>query len=183
MAPTYEELCQENELLKQQIDWLKRQLFGGGKSEKIDRDQALLALGEMEARQKQMQEQEVSYTRTKPTAQRKGSTERFEKVPVTETVEIVPEEVKADPDLYEQIGAEETFEIDITPPKIFKRLIRRLKFRHRIERSYSGFYRCFGLPQNVDADQAQAEYKNGVLRITVPKLKVEQEKRKRLEVK
>ena len=57
------------------------------------------------------------------------------------------------------------------------------KGRHRIERSYSGFYRCFGLPQNVDADQAQAEYKNGVLRITVPKLKVEQEKRKRLEVK
>ena len=142
MAPTYEDLAeevrqqrQENELLKQQIDWLKRQLFGGGKSEKIDRDQALLALGEMEARQKQMQEQEVSYTRAKPTAQRRCPAERFEKVPVTETVEIVPEEVKADPDLYEQIGAEETFEIDITPPKIFKRLIRRLKFRHRIERS------------------------------------------------
>ena len=104
-------------MLKQQIDSLKRQLFGGGKSEKIDRDQALLALGEMEARQKQMQEQQVSYTRSKPTGNRKSATERFEKVPVTETVEIVPEEVKADPDLYEAIGADETFEIDITPPR------------------------------------------------------------------
>jgi cell division septum initiation protein DivIVA len=50
LPPTYEELRQENDLLKQEIDWLKRQLFGGGKSEKIDRDQALLALNEMEAR-------------------------------------------------------------------------------------------------------------------------------------
>ncbi|MBC2601248.1 IS66 family transposase [Puniceicoccus vermicola] len=135
MPPTYDELRRENDLLKQQIAWFKRQLFGGGKSERIDRDQALLALEEMETRQKQMERQEVSYIRSKARQRSKGAIERFEKVPVAETVEIVPEEVKADPDLYEQIGAEETFEIDITPPKIFKRLIRRLKFRHRIERS------------------------------------------------
>lgn len=142
MSPTYEELAeevrqrkQENDLLKQQIAWLKRQLFGGGKSEKIDRDQALLALEEMESRQKEAEQQEVSYLRSKASRKTKGAIERFEKVPVAETVEIVPEEVQADPGLYEQIGVEETFEIDVTPPKIFKRLIRRLKFRHRIERS------------------------------------------------
>jgi transposase len=135
MAPTYEELLQEIGLLKQQIDWLKRQLFGGGKSEKIDRDQALLALGEMQASQKEVDKEEITYTRSKTPAQRKGPIERFENVPVTETVEIIPDEVKADPDLYEQIGSEETFEIDIIPPQVVKRLIRKLKFRHRIDRS------------------------------------------------
>lgn len=142
MVPTYEQLAaelsqqrQENSLLKQQIDWLKRQLFGGGKGEKIDRDQALLALGQMEARQKEIEEEQITYTRSKSPERRKGAIERFENVPVTETVEIIPEEVKADPELFEQIGVEETFEIDIIPPQIVKRLLRKLKFRNRIDRS------------------------------------------------
>jgi hypothetical protein len=36
---------------------------------------------------------------------------------VQETVEVVPAEVKAEPDLYERIGEERTFEADVTPPK------------------------------------------------------------------
>lgn len=40
---------------------------------------------------------------------------------------------------------------------------------HRVERSY-GFFTCsFTLPQTVSADSAAAEYKNGVLRVTLPK--------------
>src|SRR5690606_29105132 len=45
-----------------------------------------------------------------------------------ETVEIVPEEVKAEPELFERIGQEETFEVDIVPPRLFKRRIVRPKF-------------------------------------------------------
>ncbi|HHI04032.1 MAG TPA: Hsp20/alpha crystallin family protein [Candidatus Woesearchaeota archaeon] len=54
-------------------------------------------------------------------------------------------------------------------------------FRH--ERSFAGFYRSFALPNNVDADKANAEYKDGVLKITVPKLKIEEKKKKLLEIK
>jgi len=53
----------------------------------------------------------------------------------------------------------------------------------RLERSFAGFYRSFALPNNVDADKANAEYKDGVLKITVPKLKIEEKKKKLLEIK
>lgn len=53
----------------------------------------------------------------------------------------------------------------------------------RLERSFAGFYRSFALPNNVDADKANAEYKDGVLKITVPKLQVEEKKKKLLEIK
>jgi len=38
-------------------------------------------------------------------------------VPVTETVEIVPEAVQREPEVYERIGEERTFEIDLTPAR------------------------------------------------------------------
>lgn len=40
---------------------------------------------------------------------------------------------------------------------------------YRMERSYSGFYRSFPIPSNVDATKARARYENGVLKIIVPK--------------
>jgi len=57
------------------------------------------------------------------------------------------------------------------------------KGMYRLERSYAGFYRSFGLPANVDANKAEAEFKNGVLKIKVPKLKVEEKKKKLLKIK
>jgi HSP20 family protein len=42
----------------------------------------------------------------------------------------------------------------------------------RIERSYGAFARHFGLPDTVDAEKVQAEFKNGVLTITLPKKEV-----------
>lgn len=48
---------------------------------------------------------------------------------------IEPEEVKNDPSLYERIGEEKTFEVDIKPPRLFKREIIRPKYRHCLERS------------------------------------------------
>ena len=40
---------------------------------------------------------------------------------------------------------------------------------HRVERSYGSFTRSFTLPQTVTAEGATAEYRNGVLRVTLPK--------------
>jgi HSP20 family protein len=40
---------------------------------------------------------------------------------------------------------------------------------HRIERSYGEFSRSFGLPTTVDTDGVAADYRNGVLTITLPK--------------
>jgi HSP20 family protein len=40
---------------------------------------------------------------------------------------------------------------------------------YRMERAYGSFTRIFALPQNVAADQIEANYKNGVLNLTIPK--------------
>jgi HSP20 family protein len=40
---------------------------------------------------------------------------------------------------------------------------------HRVERSYGAFTRSFSLPNMVDVEKIKAEYKDGVLRVTLPK--------------
>jgi HSP20 family protein len=40
---------------------------------------------------------------------------------------------------------------------------------HRIERSYGKFERAFTLPEDADAAKLAAEFKDGVLRVHVPK--------------
>ena len=40
---------------------------------------------------------------------------------------------------------------------------------HRVERSYGTFTRSFSLPNSVDADKVVANYKDGVLTLTMPK--------------
>ncbi|HEY0006907.1 MAG TPA: Hsp20/alpha crystallin family protein [Pyrinomonadaceae bacterium] len=52
---------------------------------------------------------------------------------------------------------------------------------HRVERSYGAFTRSFTLPQTVSAENATAEYNNGVLRVSLPKR--EEVKARRIEVK
>ncbi|MBC7911770.1 MAG: Hsp20/alpha crystallin family protein [Pyrinomonadaceae bacterium] len=51
---------------------------------------------------------------------------------------------------------------------------------HRVERAYGSFARSFTLPQTVQADDVTAEYRNGVLRVTMPKR--EEVKARRIEV-
>ncbi len=43
---------------------------------------------------------------------------------------------------------------------------------HRVERSYGAFTRYFTLPETVDAEKVAADYKDGVLTVTLPKKEV-----------
>ena len=43
---------------------------------------------------------------------------------------------------------------------------------HRIERGYGSFVRAFSLPDTVDPEKVKADYKNGVLTVTVPKKEI-----------
>ena len=52
---------------------------------------------------------------------------------------------------------------------------------HRVERIFGKFYRTFTLPQQIQEDKINAEYKDGQLTITIPK--AEEAKPKELEIK
>lgn len=126
-------LEQENAVLRAQIELFKRKLFGTGQSERVDRAQMLLALAELEklaAQAEAPRPQPVSYERQTPKP-RRDPAEAFAKLPVQERIVIEPAEVKAEPEAFEQIGEERTFEVDVTPPKLFKREFVRPKYRRK----------------------------------------------------
>ena len=54
---------------------------------------------------------------------------------------------------------------------------------HLSERSYGSFYRSIPLPLGVDTDKASAEFKNGVLTVTLPKTQEALSNVKKIEVK
>ena len=121
-------------MLRTQIAWLQRQLFGPGKSEKLDRAQLLLKLAELEklTASAETPTQTITYERTSaPREKRPLPAENFAKLPVREVIELVPAVVQAQPEAYERIGEERTFEVDVVPPKLFKREIVRPKFQRR----------------------------------------------------
>jgi len=51
---------------------------------------------------------------------------------------------------------------------------------HRIERNYGGFSRSFSIPATVDEEKIRAEYRDGVLKIALPKK--EQVKPKQIQI-
>lgn len=130
-------LEQENAVLRAQIELFKRKLFGTGQSERVDHNQLLLKLAELEklaAQAEAPKPQQVSYERqsAKP---RRDPAEAFSKLPVQETIVIEPEEVKAEPEAFDKISEERTFEVDVTPPKLFKREFVRPKYRRKADTS------------------------------------------------
>lgn len=54
---------------------------------------------------------------------------------------------------------------------------------HRIERSYGSFARYFSLPDTVDPDKVSADYKNGVLTVTLPKKEIAKPRTVKVEIK
>ena len=116
-------LREENVVLRTQITWLKQKLFGGGQSEKLDRAQLLLKLEALEKLSAPVRPTAtISYERaTGPATPRTLPAENFAHLPVKETIEVIPAPVQAEPELYERIGEERTFEVDVVPPQLFKR--------------------------------------------------------------
>ncbi len=126
------ELSERVAVLTTRIAWLQKQLFGAGKGEKLDRAQLELKFEELKNLLEQATDAQaklVQYERREKAREKRAlPAETFAHLPVHETVEILPEEVKAEPEAYERIGEEKTFEVDVTSPKLFKREIIRPKF-------------------------------------------------------
>src|SRR6516165_5009738 len=51
------------------------------------------------------------------------------------------------------------------------------------ERRYGSFQRSFGVPDGVDADKIEANFKNGVLTVTLPKTEQAQTSEKKIAIK
>lgn len=132
-------LRDELAVLKWQFEKLRRQIFGPGKGEKLDRLQLLLKLQGVEAElaaKAEAPKQAVSYERRAPKPEKRAApAELYAKLPVAEVVVIEPEEVKAQPEAFEQIGEERTFEVEITPPQLTKREIIRPKYKAKTDRA------------------------------------------------
>ena len=54
---------------------------------------------------------------------------------------------------------------------------------HRIERSYGNFVRSFAVPNTFDTEKISAEYRNGVLSVTLPKKEAAKPRQVKIEVK
>jgi len=82
---------------------------------------------------------------------------------------------------------EEDIDVEVEDDKVIIRGERKHKEEtkredyYHLESSYGAFSRVIGLPSYVDADKAQAEVKDGVLEIVIPK--IEKRKARKLEVK
>lgn len=90
-------MAQRIAALEAQVAWFKQQIFGGGKSEKLDLAQRQLPLSGLEEARAAVvvdHTERIAYERTTRREPRPTPAEAFAHVPVTETVEIVPEPVK-----------------------------------------------------------------------------------------
>jgi HSP20 family protein len=54
---------------------------------------------------------------------------------------------------------------------------------YRSERTYGSFYRRIPLPRGANAKEASADFRNGVLEITMPTSQIAEEKRRQIEIK
>jgi HSP20 family protein len=54
---------------------------------------------------------------------------------------------------------------------------------HRIERNYGSFTRSFAVPNTFDTEKINAEYKNGVLTVKLPKMEAAKPRQIKVEMK
>lgn len=140
--PPAEKLYAENlalkaevEDLRAQVAWFRKQAFGA-RSEKLVVDapgQAKLGLPDTAAQAEK--KQTVTYERRTPAPEKRPMPAQvFAHLPVAEVVELIPDEVKAEPAAFERISEERTFEVDVIGPQLVKREIVRPKFRRKADR-------------------------------------------------
>ena len=126
------QLLGELAYVKRQMEALKRKLFGSPRSERISDEQLQLAVAELErevAEHQEVPKEVIGYARRRPKPE-----EAMARLPEdleTVTEEIVPDEVRAEPEAYERIGEEVTEEIDVRPMKVIRRRIVRPKFKRK----------------------------------------------------
>ena len=74
-------------------------------------------------------------------------------------------------------------EVDVDDNRLTIRGVRQVNNsqQHRAERPHGKFFRTFTVPKTVDQAQVAAEYKDGVLQLTLPKRK--EQKAQRVEIK
>jgi len=72
------------------------------------------------------------------------------------------------------ISVEKNDESEITDKK---------KGIYRMERRYTGFQRVLHLPKNTNKENVDAEYKNGILKLKIPKKEIKDKDVKRITVK
>jgi len=125
--PPIEAVLQENVRLKEriaeleaQIAWFRRQIFAGGKSEKADPKQLNLLLRGLEEAAAELRCETVTYER-KAKSGRRSREELYGDLPVREEKVVEPEEVESEPEAYERVGEEETFEVCVKPPSFYRR--------------------------------------------------------------
>ena len=123
----------ERRALLLKIDALKRKLFGP-RSEQVSHAelvQATLELGLEKAAQAETPREVIGYTRRTPKPQDATATLPDHLETITE--EIIPAEVRAEPEAYERIGEEVTEELDVLPMRVIKRRIVRPKFKRKTQ--------------------------------------------------
>ncbi len=140
LAASEQSLAEANQqiaLLSKQLEWLKKQLFGGGKGERLDSRQLellLQGLDHSKVREAEPAALKIEYERRAPSRVKPTREESYGNLPVLEEVVIEPEEVKADPDAFERIGEDETFEVDVDPPRFYRRKMVYPKYRRKARR-------------------------------------------------
>jgi transposase len=124
--------------LQARVSWFQRQMFAGSRSEKLPIESAAqtkLGLAEVPQSQQAAKTQTVSYERRAPAPEKRPQpAEVFAQLPVHEIVEIIPDEVTAEPGAFEKISEERNFEVEIIGPKLVKREFVRPKFRRKAAR-------------------------------------------------
>lgn len=134
-----EELKQHICLLEKKVDHLMRRLFGS-KSEKIDPAQMELLFKDMPGKPDadRPEEAEAADEAETPRKKKKRGSHRSRIHGLdqleTETKEIIPDVVAANPEAYERIGQEVTEQLDYIPPKMIRRMILRHKYRLKDQR-------------------------------------------------
>lgn len=132
------QLREENRLLREKIDYLIK-VIHGSRSEKLNAGQLELLLDPDAAKKSDAAELEdlgLAVEADKLTSHPRKRVARKprlpENIPTTEVV-LIPEEVKANPDAYRQVGEKRSEKLDVTPARYIRRVIIRPTYIQRGE--------------------------------------------------
>ena len=129
--------------------WFQRKMFAGGWSEKLPPESPGQAKRGLPRFAGTVRDDPGGELRSPGAGAGETANEGavFAKLPVLETVELIPAELTAEPDAFEKIGEERTFEVEISEPRLVKREFVRPKFRRKAEREAAPLIarRCYGM--------------------------------------